>query len=165
MHINVQNLAPEESKSNYKMPNIQRKTKGTADYVDKYVGKQLRNRRTLLGLSQEKLANSVGITFQQVQKYERGTNRISSSRLYSFSKVLDVSIDYFYDGIENGEKRPSGMSDNEQEAFKSKSSNIPENIFSEKETLALIKIYYSVEDEEKRKDMMRLLKTMAKSLK
>lgn len=80
-----------------------RNTKGKPDSVDIHVGDQLRARRTLIGLSQEKLAVAVGLTFQQVQKYERGKNRISAGRLYQFSHILEVSIDYFYEGLATGE--------------------------------------------------------------
>ena len=65
--------------------------------VDIHVGARLRQRRNLVGLSQTKLSESVGLTFQQIQKYERGTNRISSSRLYEFAKVLAVPVSYFFD--------------------------------------------------------------------
>ena len=65
--------------------------------VDIHVGARLRQRRHLVGLSQSKLGESVGLTFQQIQKYERGTNRISSSRLYEFAKVLAVPVSYFFD--------------------------------------------------------------------
>src|SRR4026207_616657 len=65
--------------------------------VDVHVGARMRQRRTLLGMSQEKLGAAVGLTFQQVQKYERGGNRIGSSRLYEFAKVLDVPVSYFFD--------------------------------------------------------------------
>ena len=65
--------------------------------VDIHVGARLRERRNLVGLSQSKLSESVGLTFQQIQKYERGTNRISSSRLYEFAKVLAVPVSYFFD--------------------------------------------------------------------
>ena len=66
--------------------------------VDKHVGSRIRTRRLLVGLSQEKLGEGLGITFQQVQKYERGTNRISASRLQQASRVLGVPIEYFYEG-------------------------------------------------------------------
>jgi len=66
--------------------------------VDIHVGKQLRMQRTVMGLSQEALAKAVGITFQQVQKYERGVNRMSASRLYDFSRVLSVQVSYFFEG-------------------------------------------------------------------
>ncbi len=149
-----------------------RKTKGIPDTVDKHVGKQLRSRRTLLGLSQEKLAEFIGVTFQQVQKYERGTNRVSASRLFSFSKILDVSIDYFYEGLDScgGAKNASlGMSDNPQESFGDSTSakqgvNIPEDIFSKKETLDLIRTYYSIEDPKTRADILKFIKSMVKNI-
>ena len=65
--------------------------------VDVHVGARMRQRRTLLGMSQEKLGTAVGLTFQQIQKYESGSNRIGSSRLYEFAKVLDVPVSYFFD--------------------------------------------------------------------
>ena len=152
------------------MENI-RKTKGIPDTVDKHVGKQLRSRRTLLGLSQEKLAEFIGVTFQQVQKYERGTNRVSASRLYSFSKILDVSIDYFYEGLERATSNSNtavGMSDNSQESFGETApdkiaTNIPEDIFSKKETLDLIRTYYSIEDKKTRMDILKFIKSMVKN--
>src|SRR5260221_10865872 len=65
--------------------------------VDIHVGQRMRQRRTLLGMSQTAVATAVGLTFQQIQKYERGSNRISSSRLFEFAKVLDVPVSYFFD--------------------------------------------------------------------
>lgn len=65
--------------------------------IDKHVGSRIRMRRLMLGMSQEKLADSLGITFQQVQKYEKGTNRISASRLQQASHILDVSVSFFFD--------------------------------------------------------------------
>lgn len=66
--------------------------------VDVYVGRRLRERRTLMGMSQENLAEAVGLTFQQIQKYERGANRISASRLYEFSTIMGVSSSWFFEG-------------------------------------------------------------------
>lgn len=150
------------------MTKQQRKTKGVPDLIDKHVGKQLRSRRILNGLSQEKLAESIGVTFQQVQKYERGTNRVSASRLYTFSKLLDVSIDYFYEGlVANTSKASLGMSDNEQQGFSggpNKSLRMPEDLMNKKETIDLIRTYYSVEDPKSRKDILKLVKTMAKNM-
>jgi len=148
-----------------------RKTKGTADVIDKHVGLRIRNRRTLMGLSQEKLADSVGVTFQQVQKYERGTNRVSASRLYRFSKILGVSIDFFYEGIDKTDPMTSplyGMSDKKQEAFEGiseKAKAIPEDLLTHKETLDLVRTYYSVTDIKKRKEILRFVKFMAESQK
>ena len=69
--------------------------------VDLHVGNRLRMRRTLLGLSQEKLGEAIGLTFQQVQKYERGLNRIGASRLWDISRILDVPISFFFEDLDN----------------------------------------------------------------
>ncbi len=151
------------------MAEVKRKTKGTPDTIDKHVGRQLRNRRTLVGLSQEKLAESVGVTFQQIQKYERGTNRISASRLFSFSRILEVSIDYFYEGLESGSSKiVYGMADNDQEEFggtpSAKGKSMPEDLMGRKETLDLVRIYYSVQDPKMRKDILKFVKSMVKNI-
>ncbi|HJP20850.1 MAG TPA: helix-turn-helix transcriptional regulator, partial [Alphaproteobacteria bacterium] len=67
--------------------------------IDVHVGGRVRLRRTLLGMSQEKLGQAVSLTFQQIQKYERGANRIGSSRLYQFAQVLDVPVSFFFDDM------------------------------------------------------------------
>ncbi len=136
-----------------------RKTKGTPDFVDIHVGQRLRACRSLLGLSQEKLAESVGVTFQQIQKYERGTNRISAGRLYGLSKVLQVPITYFFEQIAASPSNTSiaqGLSDNDQEGFSSMA-----DVMQKKETLDLIRTYYSIEDPNMRKDIFKFVKSMA----
>ncbi len=75
---------------------LPKKKPGETSPIDIHVGARLRQRRTLLGMSQGKLGDTVGLTFQQIQKYERGANRIGASRLYDLSRVLDVSIAYFF---------------------------------------------------------------------
>jgi transcriptional regulator with XRE-family HTH domain len=70
--------------------------------VDFYVGQRVRLRRTLLGMTQEALAEKLGISFQQIQKYEKGTNRVSASRLYAMGNALEVPVSYFFDGLEDG---------------------------------------------------------------
>lgn len=82
--------------------NSTRKTKGKVDEIDVHVGSRLKVRRSLLGLSQEKLAKTIGLTFQQIQKYERGLNRISAGRLYIFALILEVPVAYFYEGLPEG---------------------------------------------------------------
>ena len=137
-----------------------RKTKGTPDPVDIHVGQRLRVRRSLQGLSQEKLAGKINLTFQQIQKYERGTNRISAGRLYQFSKILDVPVSYFYEqfgGSGDQSAASYGFSDTEQDAFGG------EDIMQRKETLELIKIYYAIKDTEKRKNIVKFIKSMADS--
>ncbi|NCT40591.1 MAG: helix-turn-helix transcriptional regulator [Alphaproteobacteria bacterium] len=134
----------------------QRKTKGTPDSVDVHVGQRLRVRRSLLGMSQEKLAEAIGLTFQQIQKYERGVNRVSAGRLFQFSKILDVPIAYFYDQIGGEPAQVSyGMSDNDQEAFGGE-----DDVMQRKETIDLVRAYYSIEDPAKRKEMLRFIKSM-----
>ena len=124
-----------------------------------------------MGLSQEKLADVVGVTFQQVQKYERGTNRISASRLFKFSKALQVSIDYFYDGLERvyaGRVPQSGMADNDQDGFETVPAaigkDLPEDIMTRKETIDLVRTYYSIEDVKGRRRIMDLIKSATKIL-
>jgi len=80
--------------------------------VDVHVGNRIRLRRTLMGLSQEKLGEALGLTFQQIQKYERGANRVGASRLYDLAQVLDVPIGFFFDDMQ--EARPSAPSSTPQ---------------------------------------------------
>jgi len=141
-------------------PNQKRKTKGTPDQVDVHVGQRLRVRRSLLGMSQEKLAEAVGITFQQIQKYERGTNRISAGRLFQFSKILDIPVSYFYDQFQTSDAAHAGLSDNDQEGF-GEAAEGGEDIMQRKETLELLRAYYAIKNEDMRKDIMRFIKSMA----
>jgi len=132
--------------------------------VDVHVGQQLRSRRLLLGMSQKSLADAVGLTFQQVQKYERASNRISVSRLFDFCKVLDVDFDYFIDGFTGrGRARPEiarqGMADSDgQAAFEPE-----DDIMVKRETMTLVRAYYSIEDDNVRKQLLQMIRTMAKS--
>lgn len=136
------------------------KKKGRAGSLDEHIGTRLRQRRALMGMTQEKLAEAVGITFQQVQKYENGANRISAGRLFEFSNILDVPVDYFYDGAKGGKKAAAGFSEPGQSAFEG-----PEDIMQRKETLELIRVYYSIQSPKLRKDLFNLVKSMADSLK
>src|SRR5512134_3751494 len=80
---------------------VDRMPPGVPNPVDIHVGSRVRLRRTLLGLSQEKLGEAVGLTFQQIQKYERGANRIGASRLFEFSRILDVPVSFFFDDMDD----------------------------------------------------------------
>ncbi|HOO81990.1 MAG TPA: helix-turn-helix transcriptional regulator [Alphaproteobacteria bacterium] len=139
---------------------MHKKTKGTPSEVDVHVGQRLRVRRALLGLSQEKLADALGLTFQQIQKYERGTNRVSAGRLYALSKILDVPISYFFEqfGKPQDTQALSGMADNTQQAFGG------EDLMNNKETLDLVRTYYSVQDPKARKDILKFIKSMAEKI-
>lgn len=130
--------------------------------VDIHVGGRLRMRRSLMGMSQEALAESVGLTFQQVQKYERGANRVSASRLYQFSKILDVPVSYFFERYGEGDKKSGilnyGLADNDQDMI------LSDDILMERETHELLRIYYSIENPKKRREIMHILKAMAQNL-
>lgn len=118
-----------------------------ANDIDLYVGKRLRRRRRLLGLTQQQLAESVGIRFQQIQKYECGANRISASRLFELSEALHVPVQYFYDGL----------SEDDREGPINPELN--PDVLSQKETIDLIRAYYRLSEGPRR----RLL-DLAKSL-
>src|ERR1700680_1554014 len=91
-----------------------------ANPVDTHVGSRVRLRRMLLGMSQERLGDSMGLTFQQVQKYEKGVNRIGASRLFQISKILDVPVQFFFEEApHSGDRSPAraGMAEPDSEAF------------------------------------------------
>ena len=83
-------------------------SKGTADPIDRYVGSRVRVRRLGLGMSQTKLGQAIGVTFQQVQKYESGANRVGASNLYKMAKALGVDVGFFYDGMPQGAAKGKG---------------------------------------------------------
>lgn len=132
--------------------------KGRANSIDENVGMQLRQRRALLGLSQERLAEQVGITFQQIQKYENGANRVSASRLYQLSQVLDIPVSFFFEN--SNESLIAGFAEGEQLHFEGQG-----DIMNRKETLELVRTYYSIENPKLRKDLFKLVKSMAENLK
>ncbi len=142
----------------------------TPNPVDVFVGQKLRSRRNLIGITQENLAEAAGITFQQVQKYEKGRNRLSASRLYQFSRVLDVPVSYFFDGFFASNTQigiQSGFAESEQENFVDDSEAADESgdILNRKETIELVRTYYTITDEKLRKDFLKMLKQMAKNFK
>lgn len=121
--------------------------------VDKHVGTRLRTRRTLLGLSQTALADSLDLTFQQVQKYEKGSNRIGASRLYQIGRVLDVPVAYFFEEMEEGLANATNPPD---------TGNAPErDTMLRRETLELVRAYYKIEAPTVRRRMRELIKAMA----
>ena len=112
--------------------------------IDIYVGSRVRRRRTLLGLNQTQLGEKLGITFQQVQKYENGANRISASRLYQMTRILGVPVSFFFDGLLEGASAWS-----------------PDNILVKRETLEFVRAYYRIGDPVARKHLFELTKAMA----
>ena len=134
-----------------------KKKKGTADEVDKLVGQRLKTRRAIKGLSQEKLAENIGLTFQQIQKYESGANRISASRLFQFAKILNVPVNYFFATIDGSESGSSmmGLADNKQEDFDG------EHLETSRETMELVKAYYAIKDPVIRKNLLALMRSVS----
>lgn len=102
--------------------------------IDTYVGKRLRRRRRLLGLTQQALAERVGIRFQQIQKYECGANRISAARLFELAEALNVPIQYFYEGL----------TANSAVYAKNAGTMLAPDILSKKETMDLVRAYYAM---------------------
>ena len=131
--------------------------------VDVHVGKRIRQRRTLLGLSQDQLSATLNITFQQVQKYERGANRVSASRLWDISQILDVEIGYFFEDMsaETRARSPRRMSDAPKVAETPDDQIDP---MTRRETLELVRSYYSIKRTSVRKKVAGLVKSIASTL-
>lgn len=127
--------------------------------MDIHVGNRLRVRRIQLGLTQEKLAGLLGLTFQQVQKYEHGTNRVSASRLYEIAIVLKVPITYFYENLAGETPAFEGMGESAQEPIEGQDELSASNLTS-RETIELVKAYYRVTDPKKRKRILDLIRSM-----
>lgn len=130
--------------------------------VDGHVGTRVRLRRTMLGMSQEKLAGALGLTFQQVQKYERGTNRIGSSRLFELTKVLDVPIAYFFEEMPAEiaatatTRGPISLAESVGPAYEA-------DTMTKRETLELVRAYYKIKNPKVRKRIFDLAKACAKA--
>lgn len=119
--------------------------------IDTHVGKRLRRRRRLLGLTQQSLAEAVGLRFQQIQKYECGANRVTASRLYQLARALNVPATYFFEGLpESVAAAHVGETD---------CSHIPGDVMAQSETIELVRAYYQLGERPRRK-----LLDLAKSL-
>ncbi|WP_299353680.1 helix-turn-helix transcriptional regulator [uncultured Shimia sp.] len=118
--------------------------------VDVHVGKRIRQRRWLTGMTQQQLAEHVGIKFQQIQKYETGANRVSASRLWDISDALEVPVSFFFEGIDAEEAAaPSGK--------------VPADLMGDKEALDLVRSYYSIPENQRRRlfELARVLSDVA----
>jgi transcriptional regulator with XRE-family HTH domain len=136
--------------------------------VDIYVGKRLRMRRTMLAMSQEALGRAIGVTFQQIQKYERGVNRMGSSRLFDFARILNVPVAFFFEGYEESQTEQTatatamaansvaypGLNDSAEPDFEHER-------LTSRETLELMRAYHRISDNKTRKRIAELIKTMA----
>ncbi len=118
--------------------------------VDVHVGKRVRHRRWMVGMTQQQLAEKVGIKFQQIQKYETGMNRISASRLWDISEALDVPVGFFFEGLGQGAEMAG-------------SDNAPADILADKEALELVRSYYAIPENQRKRlfDLARVLSDAA----
>ena len=121
--------------------------------VDVHVGKRVRHRRWMVGMTQQQLGDIVGIKFQQIQKYETGMNRISASRLWDIAQALDVSISFFFEGFESevgGTAQPAAMAERG-------------DLLADKEALELVRSYYAIPEAQRRRlfDLARVLSDVA----
>lgn len=116
--------------------------------VDSHVGKRIRHRRWMIGMTQQQLADAVGIKFQQIQKYETGMNRVSASRLWDISRTLGVAIEFFFEGLEadNGATSVNGG-----------------DLLANKEAMELVRAYYAIPEPQRRRlfDLARVLSEAA----
>ena len=119
--------------------------------VDIHVGKRIRHRRWMVGMTQQQLAEQVGIKFQQIQKYETGTNRVSASRLWDIAEALNVSVGFFFEGLEENVAEDTAEND------------LPADILADKEALELVKSYYSIPETQRRRlfELARVLSDVA----
>jgi transcriptional regulator with XRE-family HTH domain len=115
--------------------------------IDLHIGQRVRHRRWLLGMTQQQLAQSVGIRFQQIQKYESGANRISASRLWDLAKALEMPVSFFFDGLDAG-KGAAAM------------ESADEGLLQNKETMDLIRAYYAL-NESPRRRLLELAKALS----
>ena len=122
--------------------------------VDKYVGSRVRMRRIMLGMSQEKLGEALGLTFQQVQKYEKGTNRVGASRLQQISEVLQVPVSFLFDG------GPSGAVGGEASAESASPAYIAD-FLATSEGLALTRAFTRISDSKLRRSIVDLVEQIA----
>jgi transcriptional regulator with XRE-family HTH domain len=124
--------------------------------VDVHVGARVRLRRTLIGMSQEKLGEAIGLTFQQVQKYERGTNRVGASRLYELSRVLDVPVGFFFDELD-----PRLLDSAAATGLAEAPAPVFEHVPFEREMLEIVRTYQRIGDPAVRRRLFDLARAIA----
>ena len=123
-----------------------------AHLVDVHVGKKIRQRRWLTGMTQQRLAELVGIKFQQIQKYETGANRVSASRLWDIADALDVQVSFFFEGLKTDEAVAEGGA-----------AALPDDLLGDKEAMDLVRSYYAIPENQRRRlfELARVLSDVA----
>ncbi len=136
-----------------------RSDRGVPNPIDVHVGSRMRLRRTLLGMSLQKLGEAIGLTYQQVQQYESGSVRIGASRLFDLARVLDVPVGFFFDDMSDDvaahSPRPSKGTARE-------AADVGPDPMAKRETLDLVPAYYNIHDASVRKRLLELIQAMAK---
>ena len=150
-----------------KKSNRGRTPQGEPNPVDVHVGNRIRLRRTLLGLSQEKLASMLGLTFQQVQKYERGMNRVGASRLWDISKVLEVPINFFYEDMDKSvasqSPRMFSIPEGDIDFLEEDEEIYNDDPMQRQETIELVKAYYKIPNRTAARHLYELIISMSKT--
>lgn len=138
---------------------------GEPNPVDVHVGSRIRMRRNLLGWSQEKLGSMLGLTFQQVQKYEKGLNRVSASRLWDFSVVLNIPVSFFFEdmGKDVAQQAPRMFRSNDAVSLSEEVDNYNDDPMRKKETLELVNAYYKIDNKQASRHLYDLIMSMAKT--
>jgi len=126
---------------------------GIPNPIDVHVGKRVRMRRLFLGMNQETLANALGLTFQQVQKYEGGANRVSASRLSAMAEILGVPIQFFFGDLQLGDSKQTPEEQESRERME------------RPETIELVRLYYSISDVQVRQQFLEMVKAIAATTK
>ena len=130
-------------------------------HVDVHVGQRIRRRRWMVGMTQQQLGESVGIKFQQIQKYETGMNRVSASRLYEISKALDVPVAFFFEAVD--EPATEGETLDTAASATAENAEAPAaNLFTDKEALELVRCYFRL-PEEPRKRLFELTRSLTRA--
>jgi len=130
--------------------------------IDTAVGGQVRLRRILLGMSQEVVSKSLELTFQQLQKYEHGTNRISGSRLYQLGIILHVPVSYFFETVDV-DGGPAAAEDAVMSA--AQADEVPSDLMKKRKTVELVRAFYAIDDVKQQNAALAMLKALAKSAK
>ena len=129
--------------------------------IDIHVGKRVRLRRNILRITQKELGEMLGLAFQQIQKYEKGGNRISASRLWDISKVLGVPVGFFYEEIDDETDAQSPRPKNDEEEYLKELTNDP---MQREETLKLVRAYYKIHNRTLAKNILNVIETASKSV-
>ena len=142
------------------MADTDRESRATS--TDAHVGSRIRLRRTMLGMSQERLGEALGVTFQQVQKYERGVNRVGASRLYDLARVFDVPVGFFYDDMPQANGAfPTAPVQGERSGFADALDGFGDDTSNRREIQELLRAYNRIADPTKRRQALELLRSMA----